>query len=133
MGDDEPMAIGHCQLQVLYLGLLEFDDRTTHGTNQVVVMIGSDGKFIACEPVVEVALMRDTAFSQHLQRPVHGGVTDASVLLSHLGQQFIDTYMGLRRHERVDDEASLLRRSHAMLHHVGVQHVPQMLCFRALG
>ena len=63
-------------------------------------------ELVAREAVAELSLEGDAALGEELERPVNGGVADARVLLTDLGEQRGKA----RRHRAVDEGGALCLR-----------------------
>src|SRR5687767_4703042 len=81
-------AIGDPVLQALDLVILELEDQAAAGTDEVIVVLAGD--LVARLPVAELALVREAAVDQELERAIDGGVADPLVALAHPAEQLVD-------------------------------------------
>jgi hypothetical protein len=123
----EAVLRGHFFLQVLDARLLELGDLAALHANQVVVVVRVVGQLVAREAVAEAALEGHAALGEQLQGAVHGGVAHPSVLAAHLREQLFDAHVVGGLEERLDDELSLVGRAQALLRHVRLQELTEVL------
>jgi hypothetical protein len=100
-------------LQLLDLGILEFEDEATLDADQVVVVLAGDLE--AGLPIAELPRLGESGIDQQLEGTVDRGVTDLGVLLAHPGEQILYRHMIVAPQEAVDDRLSLPGRVEPVL------------------
>jgi len=109
-------------LQVLDARFLKLDDVAAFDANQVIVVRGVIGKFVASKSIAEAALVGNPTFREELECPVDSCIPDARVARPNLSQKLFDADVAFRAKERLDDKPSLIGRAQAFFEHVRMQH-----------
>jgi hypothetical protein len=108
-------------LKVLDERLLEFLDGAATDANEMIVMGVAVGELVPCEPIAKLLFVRDSAFGEHLHRPIDGCVADASVQRAYPFEETIERHVLGAFEERIDDEPTLLRGAEAAAEHEGLE------------
>jgi hypothetical protein len=102
----EPAELGRdALLQALDLVVLELEDEPALDADQVIVMIADD--LVARLAVAELALDREPALDQELERAIDGGLADLGMALADLREQLVDRDVVARPEELLDDRLAL--------------------------
>src|SRR5262245_56256095 len=94
-------------LQHLDVIVLELEDEAALHADQVIVMIADD--LVARLAVAELALDRETAVDEQLERAVDGRVADARLALANFREELVDRDVIARAQELLDDRLALRR------------------------
>jgi len=105
--DGEPVAVGDLLLQFFDFAILEFDDLSASGADQVVVMIVSAIVFIPGETVFKTVFLGNSCLGQQLQGPVHRGITDAGMRFLYPIVQLFSAQMPPCLYKQLDDGVPL--------------------------
>jgi exodeoxyribonuclease VII small subunit len=101
-------AFGDAILEALDVVVLELEDETAFDADEMVVVIADDLE--ARLAIAELALDREAAVDEQLERSVDGRVTDARVTLADFGEELVDRDVIARAEKLLDDRFALRRR-----------------------
>src|SRR5262245_59098622 len=136
MADDvEAEAPRDAFLLALDLFVVELQHEAALDTDQMIVVRGVAGGLVHRVALAEVALGREPALGEQLQRAIHRRVADARIGLACEREQGLDAEVSAGREELLGDDVALARRLEPLLGEIGVELAHQALDVdvRALG
>ena len=95
----------------------KFLNTSTFDADKMVVVFLLD--LVACDPIIESALRRESGFDEKFHRPIHRGVSDIRVLLSHALIEIFARNVSLGLEKGREDQITLLRVLEVILFQVG--------------
>jgi hypothetical protein len=107
VADGEIVFFGHLLLQLFDAKVLEFYDFTAFSADQVIMMLTAMRYLVKGLSGAEIALLRQAAFCQKLERSVNGGVADMGMLFADFQIKFLSRQMGLHPKEFIQNDLSL--------------------------
>lgn len=111
----EPVPSRDGFLQLFDAVFFKLFDATALHADQVIVMALVVRELVARRTITELALVRETAFRQQLQRAVDRGIPNRRILLAHHRKQIVDAEVTPGAKEDVAYEATLVGGAQALL------------------
>jgi hypothetical protein len=121
MLNGKSVASSNSVLQLLDQRFLEFLDASALDANEVIVVGIVVGKLVSSEPVAKTSLVRDAAVGEHFKRAINGRITDSRIGAPDALQELVDGHVLRGLEKSIDDDATLLGRTQALLDHVRLQ------------
>ena len=109
LGDFEAMFGGHCILERFEFRRKEFDDLAALRTDHVIVVLVFVVMFVVRASVAEANFPRKSRFSEQLECPVYGRLSDCRVFLLHQAIEIFVGEMFLGSQKNIQNEVALRR------------------------
>ena len=101
------------------VGIVDFFNFSALQANEMVMVAGGIGHFVAGDVIAEMDFSGKTGFTEELKRPVDCGLTDAGILLGNNLVEFLKRMMPWKIEKCLSNDTSLHCCIHAFALHKG--------------
>lgn len=101
------------------VGIVDFFNFSALEANEMVMVAGGIGHFVAGDVIAEMDFSGKTGFTEELKRPVDCGLTDAGILLGNNLVEFLKRMMPWKIEKCLSNDTSLHCCIHAFALHKG--------------